>query len=152
MDRKETSLTRKSQPSARVPTSSEAQPIEDVESEIVLQDLELEDDLRISLTRDRSLGDFIFTVWKIQRDKLETEDLFEAVKVITERERKIDDLKHRRRMTNFLFGISGAAFFLVLLRGLKLIELPVGFTISVGSISGLAAVVLRHLVRRKSTR
>ncbi len=154
MERKESGLTGKSRPRARGPTTPEAKPIEDIASEIVLQDqdLEEEDDLRISLSRDRSLGDFIFTIWRIQKDKLETEDLFEAVNVITEREKQIDDLKHRRRMTNFLFAISGAAFFLVLLRGLKLVELPVSFMVGVGSISGLAAGVLRYLARRKSTR
>lgn len=149
MKSKEPDLTGKAGQGATVPTTHEVQPIEDIASEIVLQDQPLEgDDLRISLSSDRTLGDFILAVWRIQKERLETEDLFKAVEVITDREKEIDDLRHRRRMTHYLFAISGAAFFFVLLRGLKLIELPVGFLVCVGSISGAAAGILRHLSRR----
>lgn len=152
MQQNKRDLIGKSRHGASGPITNEVQPVEDTASEIEVEERDCEDeDLRISLG-DNTLGDFIFAVWRIRKDKLETEDLFKAVEVITEREREVDDLRHRRRITYFLFAISGTAFFFVLLYGLKLIELPVGFLVSVGSISGVAAGILRHLARRRPPR
>lgn len=149
MDRKESRLTGTSRAGASRPITDEVQPIEDGASEISVEDQTQEDEeLRLSISNDRALGDFILSVWKIKKEKLETEELFKAVDVLTERERRIDDLRHRRRVTNFLFATSGAAFFFVLLQGLGLIELPVSFLVGVGSITGISAGVLRHFVKR----
>lgn len=88
-----------------------------------------------------SLEDFLFMVEKVTKEKLEAEEIFKAVRVKTQRDKTLADLAQRRDVNLFVYFVYGADLLLLLLQGLRLIELPVSVVYGLGSLWGIAALL-----------
>jgi hypothetical protein len=96
---------------------------------------------RADASQRESLGEFLLTVGKISKEKLEAEEIFKAVRVKTQRDKTLADLAHRRTVTLFVYFVYGTDALLLILQGLKLIELPVSVVIGLGSLWGIAGLL-----------
>ena len=96
---------------------------------------------RLDISNQESLEEFLLTVGKIKKEKLEAEEIFKAVRVKTQRDKMLGALAHRRAVLVFVYFVYGTDALILFLQGLRLIELPVSVVVGLGSLWGIAALL-----------